>query len=577
MKSNKIDERLKNWPIRKKLLFSHGSIIVSTFVFIVILICSMIYMERCLVKLYEGPTMNIKYSSQLYYPQIDIQRGINRLMAQGEESLDEGYPELEKSINADLALIDEAYGVLKENLLTEEDRALLEEINNKLSNEITEHREKVLEYLKQGNFTSAHEYNNTYYKPAVDEIKAQIEELEQSINDTAADYRNSAVRTAIIMVIIGVLVLVLITIIAVTITAKVTHVISTPVKELTDAAELMYSGDMSAAKLVEYESKDELGILSEAMRGTMRNLHAYINEISENLTQIAKSDLTKDFNEITDFIGDFASIKESFVYILREFNITLTQIQETSRQVDSGSGEIAQAAVSLSEGTGEQASAVEELTATITTVSEMAAKSAKQTEEAYDDALRSVQSAEQERAQMQELQEEMQHIKTISGEIEEIIIAIEEIASQTSLLALNASIEAARAGEAGKGFAVVAEQIGKLATDSADAVVSTKELIGKTVEEIEKGNTITEQTAVAFENMIEKMQNFAATARGVSENADNQAEILGQVELGIEKISDVTQHNAAASQECSAISEELAARAAELDNLVEKFVLHKKN
>ena len=186
----------------------------------------------------------------------------------------------------------------------------------------------------------------------------------------------------------------------------------------------------------------------------------------------------------------------------------------------------------------------------------------------------SVKNAETEKKQMQELQEEMARIKEISNEVEAIIGTIEEIASQTSLLSLNASIEAARAGEAGRGFAVVADQIGKLATDSAQAAVNTKELIYKTIEEIDKGNKITVDAVDGFEKIIEELQKFARISQENSEVSTTQAQALGQVEEGIEQISEVTQANAASSEECSAIGQELAARATELDSLVKKFVLY---
>uniref|UniRef100_UPI004057C652 methyl-accepting chemotaxis protein n=1 Tax=Agathobacter sp. TaxID=2021311 RepID=UPI004057C652 len=151
---------------------------------------------------------------------------------------------------------------------------------------------------------------------------------------------------------------------------------------------------------------------------------------------------------------------------------------------------------------------------------------------------------------------------------------INNISSQTNLLALNASIEAARAGEAGRGFAVVADQIGKLATDSAHAAVDTKNLIGKTIDEIDKGNEVTASTAVAFRKIIGEMQKFAEMAKNINETAKNQAHALGQIETGIEQISAVTEENAAASEQCSAISEQLAAKAVELDKLVKKFKLY---
>lgn len=574
MNKKKFSEKFRDWPIKKKLTMSHGVIIAATFTLIVILLIGMKSIEGRLAKLYEGPTMNIHYSSELYYPQLDIQRAVNRVMAEGVDNLDEMYPQLEETVEKSLEIMDDATELLQENLLTQEDKDRLSAITEKLDNEVTGYRTKVLSLLKSGDFEAAREYNNTYYKPAVDEVKAMIEDLEVSIMDTASDYASSSEIIAIVLIIIGVILLIVTTAIAVKLTFKVTESIRKPIVEVEEAAKQLRVGNLSISNQITYESEDELGSLAQTMRETVDTLSDYVKEIGENFSQVAKGNLTKNFDEITDFLGDFATIKDSFVVILKEFNNTLLRIQETSAQVDSGSDEIAQAAVELSEGTGEQASAVEELTAVINTVSEMASVSAEQAENAYNTTLKSVHEAEEERLHMHNLQEEMRRIKEISGEIEDIVTTIEEIASQTSLLSLNASIEAARAGDAGRGFAVVADQIGKLATDSAKAVVNTKELISKTVEEIEKGSTITEQTAVAFENIIVEMQEFAEAAKGASESSNSQAAALRQVEEGIDQISVVTQQNAASSQECSAIGEELAARAAELDGLVGKFRLY---
>lgn len=349
--------------------------------------------------------------------------------------------------------------------------------------------------------------------------------------------------------------------------------ISEPINELLYVNEEMTKGNLKAK--IAYNSKDELGALSDSMRFTLQTLSAYIDEISETLVNIAHGDLTKDFHEITDFLGDFGNIKESFVYILKEFNKTLTSIQESSMHVESGAADLAGAATELASGTTEQASAIEELTATINTVNSMAEASAKRAEESYNTVLDSVEKAQAEKTKMYELQDEMKRIKDISTEIEAIISSIEEIASQTSLLALNASIEAARAGDAGRGFAVVADQIGKLATDSAQAAVNTRELISKTIDEINTGNNITETTVKGFEYIIQELQAFADMAKANNETSTVQADALNQVEEGIEQISTVTQQNAAAAEECSAISQALSSRAVELDSLVNKFNLHK--
>ena len=393
-------------------------------------------------------------------------------------------------------------------------------------------------------------------------------------NHAGAEKASSRATTVYIVVCIAVIVLVaLATFIAINISKEIIKGIVTPIDQLKHAAAEMTQGRLDAE--IAYESEDELGQLADSIREVQVTLGAYVREISETLEVIATGDLTKNFREITDFRGEFGSIKDSFVQILKEFNITLSRIQEAAADVDSGSDEIAGAAADLASGTGEQASAVEELTATIMTVNSMAEESAKEAKDASSKATTAVKEAETERQHMKELQEEMGRIKEISEQIEAIVTSIEEIASQTSLLALNASIEAARAGDAGRGFAVVAEQIGKLATDSAQAVVNAKELIGKTVEAIDKGSNMTERTAQGFEKIIGELDSFAEMAHGVSDTATAQAQALEQIEEGIEQISTVTQQNAAASEECSAISEELAARASEMMSQIQKFTLHK--
>ena len=353
----------------------------------------------------------------------------------------------------------------------------------------------------------------------------------------------------------------------------ITNSITEPVEQIDAAVASLRKGELSNVEMLTYESEDEFGDTIRNLKEAMGILADYVSEISVEVKAIAQGDLTRNGDDITDFLGDFSELKESLLYILKRFNSTLTEISNLAEQVSSNALEVENASKSLADGATEQAAVIEELNATIDTVVDLAEDTAKETQSASARVKASANKANEEKEKMNDLLTEMKHITEISKEIGNIITDIEDIAAQTNLLSLNASIEAARAGEAGRGFAVVADQIGKLAADSAKSVVNTRDLIDKTLVEIEKGNTITRTTADAFNQIIADMESFAEIAQNTMEKANSQAESLEQIGQGIEQLSGVVQGNAASSEENTAISINLAEGAAKMHDRVNIFKL----
>ena len=178
---------------------------------------------------------------------------------------------------------------------------------------------------------------------------------------------------------------------------------------------------------------------------------------------------------------------------------------------------------------------------------------------------------EQNQEKMKQMMNAMDKIHQTSQQVVGIIQTIEDIASQTNPLSLNASIEAARAGEAGKGFAVVADEIGKLALESSKAASTTKELIEISMEEINKGNTIAVGAMDSLKESVSTVGHVNEMIQETAENAAVQAENMKQLRAGIEQITHGIQDNSAASEETSATSEELASQAEILNKMVQKF------
>ena len=373
----------------------------------------------------------------------------------------------------------------------------------------------------------------------------------------------------IVIIVTGIAIAVVATVIGKIITDSITE----PVQQIDAAVASLRKGELSNIEMLTYESDDEFGDTIRMLKEAMNILSDYVREISQEVKLIAQGDLTRNGDDITPFLGDFSELKESLVYILKRFNSTLSEISGIAEQVTHNAKEVESASKSLSDGATEQAGVIQELNATIDTVVDLAVDTAKETKNASERVKASANKANEEKEKMNVLLTEMEHITEISKEIGNIITDIEDIASQTNLLALNASIEAARAGEAGKGFAVVADQIGKLATDSAKSAVNTRDLIDKTLVEIQRGNSVTITTAEAFNQIISDMDSFAEMAENTMEKANAQAESLEQVGQGIEQLSGVVQSTAASSEENTAISINLSEGADKMNERVNRFKL----
>lgn len=341
-----------------------------------------------------------------------------------------------------------------------------------------------------------------------------------------------------------------------------------PVQKVSEQMGALAEGDFG--RELDLKADDsEVGCMVTSIAVMKRNLQGMIREVSAILGEMGKGNYN--FEITQEYVGEFVQIRDSFIAIGQEMRETLLTIRDVSEQIDMGSEQLTCAAENLAESCTTQAGQVSGLVDIVEGMEQNIRQNAEAAEISVKIATKAGEDLMLGNAKMEELKAAISEISRCSEQIGTIIGTIEDIASQTNLLALNAAIEAARAGEAGKGFAVVAEQVKVLAEESAKAAGNTTELIQATVEAMDKGIAIADETA---ENMNEVMLG----AKEATERMGQIAELLGEstrqiheVSNNIIKVSAVVDNNSATSEETAAVSTEQKNQVEKMVSLMQKF------
>lgn len=559
-----MEEFYRKLKVGTKLKYAFTTVIVTLAIAVVVSLVSIVKMNVDNYKFYKEAYANSTLQMEIRKDIQLVGKYILWSMTTDDASSTQSYSNLAQKyadqVGKNVTALEKSYN----------DKKKVAELKDAIE-ELKKQRAAVVELAKRNKNDEALALFNSDYNDATEKIQDILVDIGKVASAEAKSQYTSARVTGLVSIILMILIGAGTVAFSTVIRTTITGIMLKPIQELESAAEKLKAGQLDVE--INYESPDELGKLAGNFRQACKTLEVIVQDTSYLLGEMAEGNFNVSSNNPQIYIGNFKQQYESMSKLKHELSDTMTQIHEASERVASGSGQLAGGAQALAEGATDQAGAVEELTATVESVSGIAESSAESASGAYQMVRTAVEQADQSREELQALTNAMERISSTSQEIQNIIGSIEEIASQTNLLSLNASIEAARAGEAGKGFAVVADQIGKLAGDSAQAAVNTRDLIEKSLQEIENGNQITEKTVAALNKILESMNDFANAAKGASESSTEQADMLKQIEQGIEQISSVVQSNSAAAEETSATSQELSAQSEGLKNLVGRFKL----
>lgn len=504
----------------------------------------------------------VRKADELKLSVVQVQQWLTDISAtRAAEGFDDGLKEAESYAGRVRELVDELKGMKGADL------AKLEEIASSFEAYYETGINMAQAYIDKGP-EGGNAMMGEFDKVAED-INTRVDEY-KTYADDQIDKVSEQVNMSLLQVMISAVAVMVLVLILTKVVKKV--IVTRVVKPITNIRTVV--GALAVGNLgteITYESDDEIGELAEDLRNTTVALNLYISEIKRCMKEMESGNL----NLTTDveFKGDFAMLKESLLAYIASMNCIMQEINESAGRVSSGSDNISEVARILTSGAVEQNSSIDKLTEDVENMVSKVEAEATEVEEAN----RLMQGLEKEaKTSMQHMDSMMRAMKQINESSEQIVViikSIEDIASQTNLLSLNASIEAARAGEAGRGFAVVANEVAGLAGESTQAANRTNTLIENSINSVKMGFKIAKETEESLKIVEKGIGEIVGTVEAVAVTSRKQAEFFRSIMSEVSGIADVVSTVSSTAEESEATSGELLSQAEQLDNLVKRFKL----
>ncbi len=467
---------------------------------------------------------------------------------------------------------DQGVAAMQEIGITEEEQAMIDEMSA-LSNNLVPLEENAMENVQAGQLQAALDYvYGSDYSTAITQINAIKEQFLNTLDTRTGEHIEQLNQRSRIIRLLIILSMVLVGCIQLIVMYVTRRRILSPIIAVRDQMSEISTGNLSADFALESDTS-EIGMLVDSIHETKNELKKYIHDIDSKLAQMAdgKMDLTID----NDYLGEFLPIQNALGQILDSLNLALRQIHLTAGLVSDESEQMASDARILSNGATEQASAIEELSASIQELSGQVKSTSQDADVARNSSIDLAGQLQACSRKMEELTSAMEDISESSLQISGIIKTIEDISFQTNILALNASVEAARAGNFGKGFAVVADEVQSLANKSSVAAKDITKLIENSMDLVKHGTSLSGDTTQALSVGVSGSQNTAELIQKIADSAQQQAMSLEQLTAGINQISDVVHTNTITAEKSASTASELYKQAGELKRSVQKFQLRR--